>query len=121
MRLSRLSLAQALAVLLLAGSHPALAERLLPHESQRREQLVQAIESLDLESKAIESRALQSRAACLSRWIQSACLEAARQQKARDERALLMASETLAESVRQIDARARNRAREARQEELHAR
>lgn len=107
--------------LALVGSPDARAEMLLPQESQQRTKALQALYELDQESKAIRERARTDRAACLARWVQSSCLESVRQQKARDERALLLASESLSESVRRIDAIARSRARASRQEGLNER
>ncbi|CAM8640773.1 hypothetical protein MCEMSEM47_01024 [Burkholderiales bacterium] len=102
-----------------AGS--SMAATLTWHEERARQDLTAALAELDLEERSIAENARIQRAACLSRWVSSSCLEAVRQQRAREERSLLMARETLAESVRRIDAAARQRVRANRLEELNAR
>lgn len=103
------------------SSGSSWAATLTWHEERARADFVEALAELDRESENIADRAQQQRAQCLSRWVSSACLEAVRQQRARDERSLLMARETLRESVRRIDAAARQRVRATRQEDLNAR
>lgn len=105
---------------LLSSIGTGLAEPLPGPESHRRERLVAALASLDQESVAIVERARSARAACLLQWVQSACLESVRQQQAKDERALLLATESLSESIRRIDAGERGRGRSGREEALHA-
>jgi hypothetical protein len=119
--LSLLGSASALLFLLLSAPALSAQEGLSDQEAQTRQGLLRALDELSLEETQISERARLARADCLARWVSSACLEAVRQQRAREERALQISRETLAESVRRIDASARHRARAARQEELNAR
>lgn len=107
--------------LMLCAGGSGWAASLTWHEARARADFLEALAELDRESEVIAQRAKEQRAQCLARWVSSACLEAARQQRARDERSLLMARETLRESVRRIDAAARQRVRASRQEDLNAR
>ena len=93
---------------------PLAAAELEPHEKASIERARQAIALLEQDHQALMADAHLKEKACLARFVSASCLEDLRQAVTKASRDIDLAAETLRESIRQVQADARQRARNAR-------
>ncbi|MEY3095763.1 MAG: hypothetical protein ACO2Z5_03700 [Burkholderiaceae bacterium] len=108
----RLSCVIPICLAFLAG--PLVAEELQPHEKAAIEKARQALVVLEKDHQALMADAHLKEKACLARFVSASCLEDLRQEVTKASRDIDLAAETLRESIRQVQADARQRARDAR-------
>ncbi|MFM1928288.1 MAG: hypothetical protein RIR28_871 [Pseudomonadota bacterium] len=108
----RLSCVIPICLAFLAG--PLLAEELQPHEKAAIEKARQALVVLEKDHQALMADVHLREKACLARFVSASCLEDLRQEVTKASRDIDLAAETLRESIRQVQADARQRARDAR-------
>lgn len=105
------------ALLVWSMAHSA---ELTPAELALKAQAQEGLRQIDVDHRALKARLHTAEQACLKRFVSAPCLEDLRLESAQETRIFDLARESLQQTIRRLEAGARQRSRALRVEDSHA-